>query len=478
MNSHPPGWVADAVFYQIFPDRFARSGRVPKTTGLEPWETPPTVHGYKGGDLYGVVEKLDWLQQLGVTALYLNPIFQATANHRYHTHDYHRVDPLLGGDEAFDHLLQACHDRGLRVVLDGVFNHASRGFLQFNDLLENGEDSPWRDWFIVHRWPVRAYGRQAGRDYQAWWGLPALPKLNTDNPEVREFLMGVGEYWLHRGIDGWRLDVPTEIKTAGFWEEFRQRVRAINAEAWIVAEIWDDAASWVNDGTRFDGTMNYLLTEAILRFVIGSRIRPEIVAPCGYNVSEPLDAGGFRAAIETMEERYTPAAQGAHLNLLGSHDTPRILTVANGCMGTALLAWLLLFVFPGAPSIYYGDEIGMRGRHDPGCRAGFPWRSPGRWNGEILAALRSLIRLRRRLPALRAVGTEFLPVGSPQTQVFVRGVEQDAPVLVAVNASEVEIVETLPTLWGERLRGDLAWGAGTLNGHELRLPPRAGGVWE
>ena len=159
----------------IFPDRFARSGRVPKPNNLEEWNAPPTVHGYKGGDLLGVVEKLDHLQELGVNALYLNPIFASGSNHRYHTHDYFRVDPMLGGDAALDELVAAAHGRGMRVVLDGVFNHASRGLLQFHDILENGAASPYLDWFHVNGFPLNAYGGgQLG--YDAWWGLPALPK--------------------------------------------------------------------------------------------------------------------------------------------------------------------------------------------------------------------------------------------------------------------------------------------------------------
>ena len=475
----PPAWVADAVFYQIFPDRFARSRRVPKPAGLESWESPPTVHGYKGGDLYGVAERLDWLRQLGVTALYLNPIFQSASNHRYHTHDYFRVDPMLGGDEALDHLLAACRLRGMRVVLDGVFNHTGRGFLQFNDILENGEASPWRDWFTVHRWPPRAYGPEAGRDYEAWWGLPALPKLRTENPEVREFLWRVGEYWINRGVDGWRLDVPTEIATPGFWEEFRRRVRARNPKAWIVGEIWDDAAEWINSGERFDGTMNYQLTEAILSFVLGERIDPEVVAPCGYDLSRPLNAAGFAARLEALESRYAPAALRASLNLLSSHDTPRLLTVANGDVARALLAYLLLFVLPGAPCIYYGAEIGMRGGHDPGCRAAFPWLAPARWNGGILLHLRGLIELRKRLPALRAAGTQWVDCGHPEVACCVRGVGLNEPALVAVNVGDAALDLELPAALREVTRGERQWGSAVLerNGR-LHLPPLAGGVWQ
>ena len=167
-----PEWAKDAIFYQIFPDRFAKSDAVPKASGLQPWGTPPTPHGYQGRDLLGVAEHLDYLADLGINAIYLNPIFRSASNHRYHTHDYYQVDPMLGGNAAFRTLLDAAHAHGIRVILDGVFNHASRGFFQFHDILENGPDSAYLDWFTVEDWPLRPYGSKQP-NYQCWWGLPA-----------------------------------------------------------------------------------------------------------------------------------------------------------------------------------------------------------------------------------------------------------------------------------------------------------------
>ena len=241
-----PHWAADAIFYQIFPDRFARSETVAKPNNLEPWNTPPTRHGFKGGDLLGIAEHLDYLLDLGVTALYLNPIFQSTANHRYHTHDYYQVDPILGGNKALRALLDRAHQRGMRVILDGVFNHASRGFFQFSHVAENGPASPYVDWFYVNNFPLRPYNARRGKQgYEAWWNLPALPKLNVSTPAVREFLWDVAAYWIEFGADGWRLDVPAEIDDDLFWQEFRRRVRAVNPEAYLVGEIWDDARRWL-----------------------------------------------------------------------------------------------------------------------------------------------------------------------------------------------------------------------------------------
>jgi cyclomaltodextrinase / maltogenic alpha-amylase / neopullulanase len=201
---HTPDWVKHAVFYQIFPDRFAKSARLAKPSNLQPWDSPPTVEGYKGGDLLGVVEHLDHIQGLGANAIYFTPIFQSAANHRYHTHDYYNVDPLLGGNDAFRTLLDEAHRRGIKIVLDGVFNHASRGFFQFNDILEHGPHSPWLDWFFIQGWPLSAYDGARPANYVAWVGNRALPKFNTDNPQVREFIMQVAEHWVRAGIDGCR----------------------------------------------------------------------------------------------------------------------------------------------------------------------------------------------------------------------------------------------------------------------------------
>ncbi len=226
-----PTWVQDAVFYQIFPDRFAKSKCVlRKGLNLKSWGSSPTSYGFKGGDLLGIAEHLDYLQDLGINAIYLNPIVASASNHRYHTYDYFRIDPLLGGDMAFRKLLDTAHSRGIHIILDGVFNHASRGIWQFHHVLENGAGSPYVDWFYFN--PDRLQGNKHwgayptleeqnqlnngigsfdAIGYQAWWNLPALPKFNTNTPAVREFIFDAAVHWIKFGADGWRLDVPAEI---------------------------------------------------------------------------------------------------------------------------------------------------------------------------------------------------------------------------------------------------------------------------
>jgi cyclomaltodextrinase len=429
-----PDWVKDAIFYQIFPDRFAKSASLAKPTNLEPWETEPTAFGYKGGDLIGVVERLDYLQDLGVTALSFNPIFQSASNHRYHTHDYYKVDPLLGGDPAFEQLLTECKRRGLRIVLDGVFNHASRGFFQFNDVLENGAASPWVDWFQFSEHPANAYDHSRPPGYNAWVGLHALPKLNTDNPQVREYLMGVGEYWLRKGIDGWRLDVPFEITSDGFWQEFRQRMKAINPEAYIVGEVWWDARQWLQ-GDQFDGVMNYLFAEAAIAFTAGDRVKRELVEDRSYYPWPGIDGLTFAEKITRLLGLYPWPIELTQLNLLDGHDTARFISIAGGDTASVRLGTLLMFTFPGAPCIYYGDEIGLTGgRPDAMARRPFPWDYPERWDRELLDFYKAVIALRKAHPALRT-GTLRQVHADRNLYVFERSLE-GSRFVVALNVGE------------------------------------------
>ena len=418
--STTPDWVQDAIFYQIFPDRFAKSERNPSgDLPFEPWDTPPTPHGFKGGDLYGIAEKLDYLKDLGITALYLNPVFASASNHRYHAFDYYSVDPLLGGNDALRVLLDKAHKKGIRVVLDGVFNHASRGLWQFHHVLECGDGSPYRDWFffdperlsrkkhwgaypgpqelraLQHEDSVTAIG------YRGWWNLPALPKFNTNTPAVREFLFDIAEHWIQFGIDGWRLDVATEIDDDSFWQEFRQRVRRINPEAYIVAEIWHEAQRWLQ-GDQFDAQMNYEVTKPVLAFFGGKHLDRRVLHQQSnyHGIHHAIDAHEFANRIDHNLGLYKNDITYSQLNLLDSHDTPRFLSCVSGNKDSLKLATLFMLTYPGAPCIYYGNEIGLEGEHDPDCRRSFPWDEK-KWDKDLLAYTRELTTLRKKHPALR-----------------------------------------------------------------------------
>ncbi|MFN2291369.1 MAG: glycoside hydrolase family 13 protein [Anaerolineae bacterium] len=436
-----PNWVRDAIFYQIFPDRFARSEQVPKPSNLEPWDSAPTVHGFKGGDLLGVAEHLDYLQDLGVTAIYFNPVFQSAANHRYHTYDYYQVDPILGGNGALRSLLDQAHQRDMRVILDGVFNHASRGFFQFHHIVENGPASPYVDWFIIKRFPLRPYYAPKGQHgYESWWDLPALPKLNVDTKAVREFLWDVACHWIEFGIDGWRLDVPGEIDDDEFWQEFRQRVKAINPEAYIVGEIWSDAQRWLQ-GDQFDAVMNYLLTRACLGFFVGDNLLQAEIARTGYHQVNTRKAEEFADEVKDLLNLYPQAVIEVQYNLLGSHDTPRFKTLARGDDSAYRLATLFQMTYPGAPSIYYGDEIGLEGQHDPGCRGSFPWEK-NRWDHELRGYVQRCISLRHSHPELRTGSFELLFAGQGVVSYLRRG--EGRSTVVTLNNTRQPVTMDLP----------------------------------
>jgi cyclomaltodextrinase len=444
-----PAWVHDAVFYQIFPDRFARSTSVYKPNYIEPWDSSPTIWGYKGGDLIGVIEHLDYLQDLGITAIYFNPIFQSASNHRYHTHDYYQIDPLLGGNEAFRKLRRETERRGIRIILDGVFNHASRGLFYFNDILENGISSPWLDWFTIQNWPLSPYDPDKPANYVAWFNLRALPRWNTDNPDVREYLIRVGEHWIREGIDGWRLDVPNEITSPGFWSEFRSRIRAINPGAYITGEIWGDATQWLA-GDQFDSVMNYVFNESVIQFIGREYTRVDLVQNHGYHPYPPLNAREYGQKIEQLLAKYDPAINAAMFNLLSSHDVARLRSIVDNRESTIRLATLLLCTYPGTPSIYYGDEIGLEGGNDPDCRRTFPWDHPENWNQTALAYHKQFIALRRSHVALRqgdyhSIYPTEQDTGSSASDVyaFIRSTPEEM-ILVAVNRSSESYIISIP----------------------------------
>jgi cyclomaltodextrinase / maltogenic alpha-amylase / neopullulanase len=478
--THTPDWVKNAIFYQIFPDRFAKSEHLEKPTHIEPWHSPLTRYGFKGGDLLGVYEKLDYLQDLGITALYFNPIFASAANHRYHTFDYYQVDPILGGNKVYFKLLEEAHRRGMKIVIDGVFNHASRGFFQFHHILENGEKSPYLDWFKVYGFPMNAY--QGKPNYSAWWNLPALPQFNTDNPLVREFLFGVARYWIENGADGWRLDVPFEIKDESFWRQFRQVTKGSNPEAYLVGEIPSEAQEWL-EGDMFDGVMNYQFSAACVGFFgTGNRDEGMISGMMGLPEVPELDAAAFAQRTKALLEIYPRQNALAQLNLMDSHDMPRFLSMVSGKKAAFRLATLFQMTYPGAPCIYYGNEIGMMGGRDPENRAAFIWDET-QWDHELRNTIKTYTYLRLENPVLRT--GEYVPVYAEGRQLaYLRHLEGQR-MLILLNAGDGSWEVNLPVRdhfsdgisFVDLLGGD---GAVVEDGHLRKgsLPPWQGAIFK
>ncbi len=422
-----PGWVKDAIFYQIFPDRFYNGNPDNDPSYLQPWGSAPTSWGFQGGDLQGILQKFDYLLDLGITAIYLNPIFQATSTHRYNTTDYYKIDDKLGNMDNFHALVDHAHRNQVRIILDGVFNHCGRGFFAFNDILENQEYSVYQDWFHIKKFPVNAYSRGDFEDYLGWWKMKSLPKFNTANPKVRQYIMEVARYWIEQGADGWRLDVPNEIDDDGFWMEFRQVVKSINPDAYILGEIWSPDKRWVGEG-HFDGLMDYPIMEALVGLLATNALTINKFA-------EKVEGLTSYYPIENVYSMYIP---------LGSHDTERILTRMGNNVDKTKLAYLFQFAYPGAPAIYYGDEIGLTGGKDPGCRGAFTWDTH-QWNTELHSYIKKLVELRKSHQALRrGTYSRMENLNNSSCYACIRKSENEE-ILLVMNASERELQLRLNT---------------------------------
>ncbi len=422
VQSFGPGWVQDAVFYQIFPDRFANGDTANDPPGTRAWGGTPTPGNFFGGDLRGILNRLDYISSLGVNALYLNPVFASRSNHKYNTSDYLKIDPAFGDEALFRELVDSCHARGIRVILDGVFNHTGVDFFAFADLKKNGAHSPYAGWYNVHGYPVGPVSRP---NYECWWGFGSLPKLMTSNPGVRQYLFDVTRHWLAAGIDGWRLDVPNEIPHE-FWIEWRRLVKSIRPDAYILGEIWDDGTPWLR-GDQFDAVMNYPFRSACIDFFASGKIA----------------VSRFDADLARLRLAEGPAVTFAMFNLLGSHDTERFLTLCLGDAGLWKLALLFQMTYPGAPSLYYGDEVGMTGGKDPGCRGTMVW-DPSLQNAGMLDYTRAVIGLRRKFPVLRRGGFVTLAVDDGRGLYAYAREEKSSAAVIVLNRGENDLRAAIP----------------------------------
>ena len=499
-STETPAWFGEGVTYQIFPDRFCRleppdgAGMVGDRWVHENWDElmayqPEcgviTNRDFFGGSLKGILSRLDYLESLSVSTIYLNPIFEAASNHRYDTCDYKKIDPMLGTEKDFRLLCSEAAKRGIRVILDGVFNHTGNGSRYFNahgwyDTLgaAQSQESPWYEWYDFSHWPDK---------YSCWWGIDTLPQVRESTPSYVDFIIenedSVIRHWLRAGASGWRLDVADELPDA-FIEKLRAAAVSEKRDAVIIGEVWEDGSNKVAYdqrrryllGSETHGLMNYPLRNAILDYVRGGR------------------AEDFMEAMETIREHYPPAAFYSALNSLGTHDTSRILTLLGQsedlsgysrdwrarhrldrferqrAVRRLKLASALLYAFPGSPCIYYGDEAGMEGCEDPFNRGPFPWEHE---DAELLCHYRRLGQLRKARPSLRRGSITYLKADGGLL-VFVRQTEDERTV-IALNAGETARDLCFP--WDAPLAKDALTGQRFLvraGQAALTLPPESG----
>ena len=464
-NSTTPEWFGNGVTYQIFPDRFCRLG-IPDATGMvgnrvvhQRWDEPmvhrPNEKGeilnndYFGGSLQGIRSKLDYLQSLSVTTLYLCPIFEASSNHRYNTADYMRIDPMLGTEEDFRQLCADAAERGIRIMLDGVFNHTGSNSRYFNadgfypELgAAQSKDSPYYEWFNFTHWPTH---------YDSWWGVHTLPAVNENDQAYREFIItgedSVVRHWLRAGASGWRLDVADELPD-DFIADIRRVMEEEKPDSFLLGEVWEDGTNKIAYsrrrryllGSETHGLMNYPFRNATLAWLTGG------------------DADAFRESMETIRENYPPQAFHSCLNILGTHDTPRILTLLGVDPALSLdskdaraafrltprdyqrglerlkLAAMLAFTFPGSPTVFYGDEAGMQGFEDPLNRSTYPW---GKENTELVEFYRTLGKLRKERSSLQRGDITYLH--AKEGGLVFRRTDGSETTTTALNAGEEPI---------------------------------------
>ncbi len=377
-----PAWLQDAVVYNIFPDSFATGKGCISCTPTEKAWHGETVHGKLGGTIAGIRANLDYIKGMGFTCIYMNPIFVAGEYHKYDLIDYFHIDPAFGTDGDFKALVQDAHSLGLRVMIDGVFNHVGWKFDGFQDVIRRGKVSPWWDWFFRLAEPVTIPDSMEDYPtYECFGYERMMPKAATDNPAVQDYFCRVGVHWVKEyDIDGWRLDVASEVND-GFWRAFRSAVKAVKPDCALIGEVWETACHWL-DGSMFDSTMNYNFRRHCRRFF----------------ALQDVDAQAFNSRVTDMLMRYRRPVAYAQLNLLDSHDVSRFLSLCNGDKAAMKLAVLFQMTFVGMPCVFYGDELGMTGVLEEEYRRPMPW---GQGDCDMQAFYRQAIALRSAHPALR-----------------------------------------------------------------------------
>ena len=391
----PPKWAEETVWYQIFPARFCRSSNS-QVQNVKEWadsKTPVKNKDFFGGNLEGIIEKLDYLEDLGITGLYLNPVNLSASQHKYDTTDYLQIDPEFGSKEIMKNLVDLSHKRGMKVMLDGVFNHTGWNFFAWQDLVKNRQNSAYADWYIVNDWSFNSFpsdGAASGKFFSFAF-TDYMPKLNTNNPQVQDYIIGVCKKWIEDyGIDAIRLDVANELSHT-FCSRLSHSLKALKKDFFIAGEVWNSAMPWLRSG-EFDSVINYPLRNAIYNFA----------------ASKEKDWSSLEKEVNKCLFMYFEQTEKVLVNQMDSHDTMRFITKVNGDSDTALLAFALILSLPGSACIYYGSVVLLPGGEDPDCRRCMPWKEieEGKFN-DPRNLIKSLIALRKAHPALRSTEINF-----------------------------------------------------------------------
>ena len=451
-----PDWVYGGVMYQVFPERFANGDSSINPPNTVDWGSTPTRLDFQGGDLYGVIQNLDHIESLGVNIVYLNPIFLSSSTHKYDSWDHFKVEPTLGGDDALKELIKECHNRDMKIILDCSLNHVHPRHFGFQDIIKNGENSKYRDWFTVFDYPVRfihrphlysntykvgwdgnesEYKRYLEKTFQetmvpveirdddgpiveptfkAWWGVPDMPKVNFKNKDARQWALDVTKYWIENfDIDGWRMDVAKELDFS-FWKDFRDIAYGTKEDVLLISEIFGDTSQWLQ-GDRFDGTMNYSFRETMTDYFATKRINDK----------------EFADSLANLYSMYSFEALSSCQNLLSSHDVKRFLNRSGNNEDSILGAIFLQTTFPGIAGIYYGDEVGLGGADDPFNREPFPWNDQSSWNKTILEFTKTMMHIKKSNPIFKYGRFELLDY--MEDVVIFRRILQDESLICVVN---------------------------------------------
>jgi len=436
-----PKWSKGAVIYQIFPDRFYNGDRANDPPNAEMWgRLPVTRETLYGGDLRGIIKKIPYLVELGIDAIYLTPIFASPSPHKYDTTDYYQIDHHFGNIETLNELTRKCHKNNIKVVLDGVFGHCGENFAAFRDVLEKGSKSKYVDWFYIYSFPFKKRPKPTYETCgNVWW----MPRLRTENPQVKDYILNIATHWIKKSeIDGWRLDCAFEIGHE-FWKEFRKSIKRANPEAIILGEIWHIASPWLQ-GNEFDSVMNYPFRQLMVAFFAENRI----------------NAMEFDEGLAWIRKAYKKEANHVLYNLIGSHDTPRFLTLCRGDVRKMTLAVIFQMTYSGIPAIYYGDERGMEGEGDPDNRRAMNWEELKGQKKELFELYKKLIALRKTHPALKT-GEFFTHYVDPKRNVYSytrRGGDEEVLIVLNNSANLQSVTISAPEDWSGLPISDLLSG--------------------